>query len=155
MNSTESAQSPRQAVVLIHGIGEQRPMETLRGFVSAFLKDGTYHSKPDMLSDTYELRRLKLRKLVSNDPAKSTNPDWPETDFYEYYWAHQMYGTTIAHVMSWLYRVMVQGIGVLRSHDDRVHPRLRWLVPLVWLSVGAIALSCIHARSERVLDCVN
>ena len=49
--------------------------------MSAFLKDGTYHSKPDMLSDTYELRRLKLRKLVSNDPAKSTNPDWPETRF--------------------------------------------------------------------------
>jgi hypothetical protein len=122
MNSSEKAQRPRQAVVLIHGIGEQRPMETLRAFVSAFLEDGTYHSKPDMLSDTDEMRRLKLRKFVADDPAKSTNPDWPETDFYEYYWAHQMYGTTISHVVSWLRRIMFRGIGILWSGDPCVHP---------------------------------
>lgn len=143
MTSTTGEKSPRQAVVLIHGIGEQRPMETLRGFVSAFLKDGTYHSKPDLLSDTFELRRLKLRKLVSKDPGKRTNADWPETDFYEYYWAHQMYGTTISHVFSWLFRVMIQGFGVLRSGDVRVHARLRWLVPLVWLIVVAIAVCLV------------
>jgi hypothetical protein len=28
---------PRQALILIHGIGEQRPMETLRGFVDGVL----------------------------------------------------------------------------------------------------------------------
>jgi len=39
----------RQAVVLIHGIGEQRPMDTLRSFVSG-LGFKTYHSRPDRLS---------------------------------------------------------------------------------------------------------
>ena len=77
-----SAPGPRQAVVLIHGIGEQRPMETLRAFVKAFLKDGTYHSKPDTLSASFELRRLKLRRIDSDDPAARVNDDWPETDFY-------------------------------------------------------------------------
>ena len=50
-------------------------------------------------SDQYELRRLKLRRIcVSKDASENVNTDWPETDFYEYYWAHQMYGTTISHV---------------------------------------------------------
>ena len=133
MADNKNSSGPRQAVVLIHGIGEQRPMETLRAFVAAFLEPGTFHSKPDTLSDTYEMRRLKLRKLVSSDPKLATNPDWPETDFYEYYWAHQMYGTTIAHIASWLWRVLIQGVGVLRSGGPRVHKRLRWLVPAVWL----------------------
>ena len=137
MADNKNSSGPRQAVVLIHGIGEQRPMETLRAFVAAFLEPGTFHSKPDTLSDTYEMRRLKLRKLVSSDPKLAVNPDWPETDFYEYYWAHQMYGTTIAHIASWLWRVLIQGVGVLRSGGPRVHKRLRWLVPAVWLFVLA------------------
>ena len=36
----EPPHGPRQAVVLIHGIGEQRPMETLRDFVAALLPEG-------------------------------------------------------------------------------------------------------------------
>src|SRR6186713_2310699 len=124
MADNKKSNGPRQAVVLIHGIGEQRPTETLRGFVGAFLAPGSYHSKPDTLSDTYEMRRLKLRKLDSTDPrVQSLNADWPETDFYEYYWAHQMYGTTIAHIASWLWRVLTQGVGVIRSGGPRVHPR--------------------------------
>ncbi len=43
---------PRQAVVFIHGIGEQRPMETLRRFVQALLPGGAYYSKPDEISDS-------------------------------------------------------------------------------------------------------
>ena len=152
MANNKNSSGPRQAVVLIHGIGEQRPTETLRGFVDAFLEPGGYHSKPDLLSATYEMRRLKLRKLESSDPkVASINPDWPETDFYEYYWAHQMYGTTIAHIMSWLWRILIQGIGVLFEEDTkkRVHPRLRWLVPGVWLVVLAgIAAAVIFAVKQ-------
>ena len=31
----------KQAVVVIHGIGEQRPMDTLRGFVEAMIPTDT------------------------------------------------------------------------------------------------------------------
>ena len=150
MADNKKSNGPRQAVVLIHGIGEQRPTETLRGFVGAFLTPGSYHSKPDTLSDTYEMRRLKLRKLDSTDPrVQSLNADWPETDFYEYYWAHQMYGTTIAHIASWLWRVLTQGVGVIRSGGPRVHPRLKWLVPAVWaLVLAGIAAVLIFAVKQ-------
>jgi hypothetical protein len=150
MANNENSSGPRQAVLLIHGIGEQRPMETLRSFVGAFLEPGSYHSKPDLLSATFEMRRLKLRKLESSDPKiPNLNPDWPETDFYEYYWAHQMYGTTIAHIFSWLWRVLTQGVGVLKTGGPRVHKRLRWLVPAVWMLVLAgIAAALIFAVKQ-------
>ena len=61
----------RQAVVIIHGIGEQQPMSTLRRFVKAVLKDPSadgllFYSKPDRISDTLELRRLTSNKKARN-----------------------------------------------------------------------------------------
>ena len=58
-----------QAVLFIHGIGEQRPMDTLRSFVGAvWTSDTSLHrdhplgascwSKPYELSQNFELRRL-------------------------------------------------------------------------------------------------
>ena len=78
----------KQAVVVIHGIGEQRPMDTLRGFVEAMIPTDTpdgiplYWSKPDQLSRNFDLRVLKASGRTS-------------TDFYEYYWAHKMQGTKL------------------------------------------------------------
>jgi hypothetical protein len=94
---------PEQAVLLIHGIGEQRPMETLRGFVDvAWSTDTAQHrahgddpsslwSKPYSLSLDFELRRLT---------TASNRTGW-NTDFYEFYWQHLMQGTEARHVVSW------------------------------------------------------
>ena len=93
----------RQALVIIHGIGEQRPMDTLRSFVDAVwthddsvhhrhsTAEGTVWSKPDKASGSFELRRLTTGK----------NTKGLRTDFFEFYWAHMMQGTTLAHVTSW------------------------------------------------------
>lgn len=83
-----------QAVVIIHGIGEQKPMDTLRSFVEAHLGKGdaaspTYWSKPDDMSELMELRRLESRKR-------------PTTHFYEYYWAYNVEGTKTFDVLRWL-----------------------------------------------------
>ncbi|MGC2627497.1 MAG: hypothetical protein WA269_11715 [Candidatus Udaeobacter sp.] len=84
----------KQAVVLIHGIGEQKPMDTLRSFVSAVLEpapDGkdNYWNKPDPMSELFELRRLQAIGRT-------------KIHFYEYYWAYNVEGTTIWHVFGWL-----------------------------------------------------
>jgi hypothetical protein len=93
----------RQAVVLIHGIGEQKPMSTVRGFVKAILADDdqkpAYWSTPDRMSQLFELRRLRSRKRYA-------------TDFYEYYWAYNVQGTKLWDVGRW--------VGSL----GRSHPRL-------------------------------
>jgi hypothetical protein len=57
----------RQAVVVIHGMGTQRPMETLGGFVDAVLEKRNgdaqphYWNKPDLISQLLEVRRLRSR----------------------------------------------------------------------------------------------
>jgi hypothetical protein len=100
-----SSESPRkQAVVIIHGIGEQRPMNTLRSFVEAALterendwkdsknKKPLYRSKPDNLSDTFELRRLNYfpPQTESTNTCEINNKQPLETHFYEFYWSHLM-----------------------------------------------------------------
>lgn len=88
----------RQAIVVIHGIGEQCPMNTLRNFVDAVLdnssKGSKYRSKPDAMNRTLEARCLQA-------PANHQSHR-PLTDFYEYYWAHHMQGSKYTHVLSWL-----------------------------------------------------
>lgn len=140
---------PRQAVLLIHGIGEQRPMDTLRSFVSAFLRGDGYYSKPDTMSESYELRRFKLRRYVSRDGASTVNPDWPETDFYEFYWAHFMYGTTVAHIAAWLWRVMREGAGLVVQESPRIHPRLKRMVVLAWAAAGVALVAAVWFLLRR------
>jgi hypothetical protein len=90
----------KQAVVLIHGIGEQKPMDTLRGFVSAVLGPGehgkdAFWSKPDPMSELFELRRLQSMGRTS-------------THFYEYYWAYNVEGTKIIDVLYWLWQLVIR-----------------------------------------------
>ena len=83
----------RQAILFIHGIGEQRPMNTLRSFVEAVLPEpviGTgekYWSKPDPLAATYELRRLVTHRRLGTD--------------FEYYWAHHVKTISLKSIIFW------------------------------------------------------
>ncbi|WP_419906437.1 hypothetical protein [Hoeflea sp.] len=116
-NSTESSgkasgEKKKQAVVVIHGMGEQVPMDTLRGFVdTTWVTDDSLiprsrpdsnngqqrvenpvWSKPDRRNRSFELRR------ITTEEAKNG----VHTDFYEFYWAHLMHGTTWEHLKAWL-----------------------------------------------------
>jgi len=92
----------RQAVVIIHGMGEQEPMQTLRWLADGIVpevKDNPmgflqrYYVKPDELSELFDLRRI----TVAQDKEKTRI----KTDLFEYYWAHQMRGTELSDVTSW------------------------------------------------------
>jgi hypothetical protein len=93
--SAQMKPSPRQAVIVIHGIGRQRPMVTLRGFVNGILdvpagRETAYYSRPDTVSDSFELRCLRT-------PGNTR----PRTDFYEFYWAHLMPIATWKGMLDW------------------------------------------------------
>lgn len=110
------------AVVLIHGIGDQRPMATLRSFVEAVLapdaesgEPPVYWSKPDLLSGSFELRRYHSRAGRKHPPI----------DFYEYYWADKMEGNALAHTLQWVNKLLLRRPG-------SVPPRLRKLWWLCW-----------------------
>lgn len=131
----------KQAVVLIHGIGNQKPMITLRGFVDAVWTTHTeihnkyaghgVWSKPDTASHSFELRRLTTPE----------NAAGIQTDFFEFYWQHLMEGTSNGHVFSWAW-------SLLKRRPSTVPPQLTaaywWLrlvalVVLVLLVYAAIA----------------
>jgi hypothetical protein len=86
----------RQAVLIIHGIGDQKPMETMRGFVKAVWPTSPTRrtwSRPDTLSENFDLRQIVTRDEKTGQ----------RTDFFELYWAHLMEGTKLAGVWAWIW----------------------------------------------------
>jgi hypothetical protein len=133
----------RQAVVIIHGIGEQRPLGPLKSFVRSFRPEGTFYSKPERLTTSFEARRMKLRKLQEQEEGEN----WIETDFYEYYWAHMMFGARWRHFIAWTGRVLARGWRAAgtndstgrRLHNARALTARRWVVA----SLGAFILIAV------------
>lgn len=121
----------RQAIVVIHGMGEQRPMSTLRGFVRALSGENgkAFLSKPDRMSESFELRRLVAGGTRSR----------PVTDFYEYYWAYRMEGTKLRHIWPWFR-------GILLRMPHKVPASLRTLWVLSWLLIGGAAYLLMTGR---------
>lgn len=118
----------RWAVVLIHGIGEQRPMSTVREFVTALC--GTdFTSKPDRMSESFELRRLTT-------PRGAPDPWTPRVDFFEYYWAYRLRDTRYKHVFAWIWRLMKAS----RNDKNPIPDRLRSSVRLAIAFVVFIAI---------------
>lgn len=125
----------KQAVVIVHGIGEQRPMETVREFVETVwakdksLKNTRFWSKPSEVSQSYEQRRLTTdyAEIVGSKTDEKTT----RVDFYEYYWAHKTVGTTFEHLKSWFISLL------FRSPINYPKP----LLPIYYIVWGLIALS--------------
>ncbi|HEV2818129.1 MAG TPA: ECF transporter S component [Allosphingosinicella sp.] len=110
----------KQAVVVIHGMGEQIPMETLTSFVDSVwttdpdLVDRTNKpdpdtgikprsrnaswSRPDRRNRSFELR------VITTESDKNGR----RTDFYEYYWAHLIVDTNWAQVRAWIFELMLR-----------------------------------------------
>lgn len=126
MDSNQEIQ--RQAVVFIHGMGEQRPMDTLRSFVKGVQslllqkdeseKNAVIRSKPDGISEIYETRRLNL----------SASRNRPSTDFYEFYWAHNMRDNKLSHFSSWLLKLIY-------PKKEQIPQRLRPIWKTIWALV--------------------
>lgn len=135
----------KQAVLLIHGIGSQRPMDTLRGFVRAVwssdiglhrdhAQGGFFWSKPYALSQNFELRRL----------TTAENKAGLKTDFFEFYWAHLLQGTKVSHIVSWARSVLWRSPWSVPKH-------LKLLYVVLWLAVLAgLLLSAYLAWSTAM-----
>jgi hypothetical protein len=112
----------RQAVIIIHGVGEQRPLETLKDFVRNVV-GREIRNKPDRMSTLFELRRLQL-------PSRRHQP---LTDFYEYYWAHHMRDSKFRMLLSWFRTLLWR----------KPKTVVRQLRPFYYLSWGILLLSGI------------
>lgn len=95
----------KQAVLVIHGIGDQRPMQTLAGFVDrVWSRDANGHAIPTRRRwfRPDSRKNLDLFQIVAVDDASDMR-----TDFYELYWAHLMEGTRFASVWAWFWNALL------------------------------------------------
>ena len=104
-----SFKSRRNAFLIIHGIGEQNPLETLDQFVRGmikvlnrkFAKGGktkyaVFHQQIDYQIQT---REIWLENYITLDAGEGN----PVFDIYEYYWAHHTSGkSSISDIINWL-----------------------------------------------------
>lgn len=78
----------RQAVVVVHGMGEQLPLSTLTRFIDTALAPDesgarTYYSRPESTTGSFESRRfLAPARPDAREPTLNA-----QTDFFEYHWA--------------------------------------------------------------------
>lgn len=131
---------PKQAIVVLHGMGEQRPMDTIRGFARAvWTCDADVHrndkpdpgavwSHPDDRTGSLELRRLTTR----GSTPTARHPRGLRQDFYELYWADLSGGSTMDRLMGWLFMLM------WRNPVTRVPPDVRLTWGLLWLLAAAL-----------------
>lgn len=116
----------RQAIVIVHGQGQQRPMGTIRDFVDTLWRfnpqlgpipvDGRpIWIVPDDKGGLYDLQRV-------------TTPDHSgrRTDFFELYYADLLDETPIRNLWRWVQRL-------LWVDPADVTPRMRWPWSMMWL----------------------
>jgi hypothetical protein len=134
----------KQAIVVVHGQGQQKPMGTIREFVTSLWqhnphlttdqppadKGREYWIVPDGKSGLFELQRI-------------TTPPYEErrTDFFELYYADLLENTPVRNLWRWLQRLLFV---------DRVNipPRMMGVWLLLWaVTVFTVALSVAVAAN--------
>ena len=111
----------RTAVVVVHGMGEKRPLETFEDFVKTALQpcDGTwdYSPRPTEITENYEARRFHS----------------PQAEFFEYHWPFLMTAGKFAAVAPTALRLFVR-------RPSNVPDALLGVWRLVWTSMLAALL---------------
>jgi len=123
----------RTAVIIVHGMGEQLPLDTLNRFINTALPqlDGRriYYSRPERVSDSYEARRMLAPRIRSKE-----GKGYGQTEFFEYHWSYMMTGNRLDDLLPIVRRLL------LRS-PLRVPAGLRVAWWLSWLLIiAAVAL---------------
>lgn len=146
------------AVVVVHGMGEQRPMETLRGFVETIwerdssLFDGLSKpsdhansdtwSKPDPRTGSSELRRITTARAKDlNTPRKPGI----RADFFELHWADITADSTWGDFTQWFKRLLWRD-----ALSCEVPKRVLFLWCLLWITSIAVLISSLSTTLTTV-----
>ena len=125
----------RQAVVVVHGMGEQRPLEALNRFIdtaipgaaSADPDEVVFYSRPEAVTGSYESRRYL---------APETDR-YAQTEFFEYHWAHLMEENQLSDLWATFSRMLLQW-------PWRVPYGLRGVWVLFWLLLAVALAYFLH-----------
>ena len=158
----DGRRQPSQAVVIIHGMGEQRPMATLRSLVEA-VWNSDLALTPDWSSkrttDPVTGRRINRswivpdRRTGSHEQRRITTVadiHGRRVDFYELYWADLTRDNTLGHLVGW-----VRGLLFRRwksvPHDARPLYVALWIVTaLAILPSAYLWLAALLSRDGSI-----
>jgi hypothetical protein len=140
----------RQAIVIVHGQGEQRPMGTIRDFVHALWQDNPQLDTPD---EAYP--RPRPIWIVPDDKSglyelqRITTPEHNgrRTDFFELYYADLLNATPMRNLWRWIRRL-------LWIDPAQVPRHMRWPWVVFWLLTVLAVISALAAilALPQVLD---
>src|SRR6266849_6301779 len=97
----------RTAVLVVHGIGSQRALETVRGVIRGVWSDPNDSSKRIWTHPEPSGADSDLSVMTTN--AVPDSKDGRGVDFHELYWAHLMSETKAVAVLLWLYELVRKG----------------------------------------------
>lgn len=103
----------KTAILVIHGIGEQEPFETLDSFVKTFAEAHSAAIKKSRPDAVIQKKHSLVKFLDGIESAVSFTanvPDKPAIDVYEYYWAPMTQREiTVGEVIEWMFAVAKGG----------------------------------------------
>lgn len=146
---------PRQAIVVVHGMGEQRPVETLNEFSAMITNGQRYYSRPQQIDDAFDARMHVIpRSRAEGDGSRQ--PFDVQTDIYEYHWAHLMTGNRLDDLWPTFRRMMFPVTGTILTliagaFVGALFVGLLWLSGILqlpagwpeWVPIATVAVSVL------------
>jgi hypothetical protein len=138
----------RTAVLVVHGIGSQRALETVRGVIRGIWFDEANPGDQGKRLWTHPERSgvdIDLAVMTTNEVPGSA--DGRSVDFHELYWAHLMSETKAVAVLLWLYELCRKG-PIMRPGLNGLWWAASIFLCLMNLSFAAVALKGIWLFSQ-------
>ena len=124
-------------MVVVHGIGNQQPMDTVSALVA-----NVFGKTSDLTPPARVERRLDrdAEYLDLHRPVLIESRGWPRTDFFELYWQPTFGTGETGAVLRWMVRLLLTN--ARGSQLRRVVWTVRAIIALAALVVAAIAAAC-------------
>jgi hypothetical protein len=139
----------RTAILIVHGMGSQRPLHTARAFVEAIWLEGKNPKRSGRSVWIHPEQRgvdIDLPVIATN----STTYSDPQVDFHELYWAHLMSETRAIAVLLWLFELARKGPALRRSIRALYWSVVVFLALLI-LSVSLLSIQFTFLFVEEVV----
>ena len=139
----------RTAVLVVHGIGSQRALETVRGVIRAvWLNEDNPNDKGKRIWTHPERDGSDIDLAVMTTNAVPNSADKRSVDFHELYWAHLMSETRAVAVLLWLYELCRKG-PILKPGINGLWWAAAIFLCLMNLSFAVLALQAIFLFSRH------
>jgi hypothetical protein len=127
------------AVLVVHGMGLQRPLDTVRGIIKAVWQTTHQEARTNKIWMHPERSSIDIDLPVITTSAIPNLKHTRNVDFHELYWAHLMSRTPALAVLQWLFELARKG------------PRLKPNMQLLWYAGTLFLVLMIFSTSLLAL----